>query len=116
MKQQFIIIVITIIALVTAMLFLAFVEEHQVASGDDFWSVYFVQPLDKVDNSFIIDNHGDERTFTYTLTTSDVTHSDTITLAQDQWRHITLPDQYNNVSSITITVDDTTTKKSIYKK
>lgn len=116
MKQQFIIITITLITLATAMLLLAFTEEYQVANGDDFWSVYFVQPLDAVDNSFIIDNHGSERTFTYTIMTHDATHTDTVMISKDEWHHITLPDQYHNTSPITIDIEDAKTKKSIYKK
>jgi hypothetical protein len=116
MKQQFIIITVILIALATAMLFLAFAEQRQVVTGDDFWSVYFIHPLDATDNSFIIDNHGPERMFTYTTTTPEATHTDTITVPEDEWHHIVLPDQYNNISPIMIDIEDNESKKSIYKK
>lgn len=69
MKSQYIIILTIIIALTASMLFLAQIEKDQRDDNQNFWSAYFIAPLDMTDNRFVIDNKTQsDKTFHYNIT------------------------------------------------
>lgn len=55
MKSQYIIIFTIIIVTVASMLLLAKIEDNQRTNNQDFWSIYFINPLEN-DYHFVIDN------------------------------------------------------------
>lgn len=116
MKSQYSIIISTIAFLVLSMLFLAYIEQHQRNLQENFWSIYFVAPLDTT-NAFVIDNRTPEdATFTYEIHAKYGTllHSDTVTLTPKNRTLIeTSPKQ--DVTPISIIVYKDGEKKEIYK-
>jgi len=71
MKSQYTIIITIIITLVASMLLLARIEDNQRTDNQNFWSIYFVDPLG-TNNSFVIDNKTpDTQTFHYDVLVND---------------------------------------------
>jgi len=116
MKSQYIIILTIIITLTTSMLFLAQIEKDQRADNQDFWSVYFVDPLGS-DNRFVIDNKTPkEKTFHYDITVDEnIIQSEDVKIEKNTRKLIEVSkSEIAKPFTITITTDAET--KQIYKK
>lgn len=98
------------------MLFLGYMEYVQRKNGENFWSLYFVDPLSSNNNSFIIENRGDTSQFHYTLyIDSNIILDKDITVPTKDQALITTFDIQNTLPvTITVTKDDE--KKELTKK
>ncbi|MEA3323386.1 MAG: hypothetical protein U9Q12_04130 [Patescibacteria group bacterium] len=116
MKSQYIIILTIIIALTASMLFLAQVENDQRADNQDFWSVYFVDPLG-VDNRFVIDNETPKtKTFHYDIAIDEnIIQSEDVKIEKNNRKLVEVRElEFTKPLTITITTDEEI--KKIYKK
>ncbi|PID52155.1 MAG: hypothetical protein CR972_03370 [Candidatus Moraniibacteriota bacterium] len=115
MKSQYIIITITIITLVISILFLFYTEQKQRKDSQDFWSIYFVDPIGS-DNAFIIDNASKKNLFIYKVHSKEKElESNDIPLNNGEQKLIKVENS-KNIKPITITVTDGETEKTIEKK
>jgi hypothetical protein len=97
------------------MLFLATIENNQRINNQDFWSVYFTDPLGE-NNNFIIDNKTQkDAVFDYEISIEDeVKDSGNIKIPKDTHKLIETKELNNQPVLIVITTNDT--KKEIEKK
>ena len=116
MKSQYIIILTIITITVASMLLLAKIEDNQRTDNQDFWSIYFVDPLGS-DNRFVIDNKTPEiKTFHYDITVNEkMINSEDIEIEKNNRKLIEL-EKLNPTESITIQVTTNDETKTIYKK
>lgn len=117
MRSQYIIILSIFSTLILSMLFLAYIENHQRESQENFWSISFVSPFNDI-NSFVIDNRTqEETTFFYEINTNDnaTIGSGTVTLAPKEHTLIETSEE-QNITPLSITVHTDNSKKKIEKK
>jgi len=115
MKSQYIIILTIIITLTASMLFLAQIEKKQRTDNQNFWSIYFVDPLG-TDNHFVIDNKTPEdKIFHYDITIDkNIIQSEDIEIEKNT-RKLIETDNFNN-QNIKIIVTQNDINKQIEKK
>ncbi len=96
------------------MLLLAKIEEDQRTNNQDFWSIYFVDPLGS-SNDFIIDNKSPEtKIFHYDIIIDEnIVNSNDIEIEKNNIKTVEIDDEYKN---ILIKASVETDSKEIYKK
>ena len=116
MKSQYIIILTIIIIIIASMLLLAQIEDNQRTNNQNFWSIYFIDPLGS-NNGFVIDNKTpNTQTFHYdVLVNNSSIHSGNIEIEKNDRKLIELTEQ-NNLSPIEIIVTNTDKTKTIERK
>lgn len=98
------------------MLFLGYTEKMQRDKGEDFWSVYFIAPLAKDNNSFVIDNREDAALFHYEIRTDETIISTEDISVPTKDRVLITTKDIQNTSPIIITITKDDTKKELTKK
>ena len=95
------------------MLFLARIEQNQRDKNQNFWSIYFVNPTDNSDNSFVINNKTqNDAIFHYEIIEADeMKKNEDIEIKKDEHKLINTKD-YNN-KPIKIIVTNGENKKEI---
>lgn len=112
--KKYSIILTVMITLVASMLLLAQIENKQRTDNQNFWSVYFVNPLGN-NNDFVIENKTpNTQTFHYEITSNeDSPDSVDVTIEKNTTKTIEIKETKKPIT-ITTTLDKD--KKEIYKK
>ncbi len=100
------------------MLFLAQMEKDQRDENQNFWSTYFIAPLDATDNRFVIDNKTQsDKTFHYDITNNENdTMQDGDIEIKANTRKIIKTDEKSNNSPVTIIITTDNKEKTLEKK
>ncbi len=116
MKSQYIIILTIITITVASMLLLAKIEDTQRENNQNFWSIYFVDPMG-TDTRFVIDNKTPEiKTFHYDIIVNEeMINSGDIEIGKNNRKLIELK-ELEPTESIMIQVTTNDEMKTIYKK
>ena len=98
--------------------FLAQIESDQRNDNQDFWSTYFIAPLDTTDNRFVIDNKTpDDKIFHYSITNNENdTSQDGDIEIKTNTRKIVKTDENNNNYPVTIIITTDNEEKILEKK